>query len=224
MTIEMYHAGMEKDSRPIFSDVSFLADPGERVALFGTPPVAPSLALQALLGVRKLDSGWACIDGEPLIPPQAAYFRRYISYLPQSIGFGNMTVEDVACLLYGEKANSGNAYSRENLTNQLDSVGVSGECACKPFAALDAATAQRAAIAVTFMLNRPVALLDNPTSMQDDRGRALVAEYLASRHFADTAMVVATADPAVLEICGKAVRFGVDDGQQNIKNKNFLDR
>ena len=62
-------------------------------------------------------------------------------------------------------------------------------------------------MALTFMFNRPVALFDNPTSEQDDEGRARVIDYIRSPRFKDVAMLLATEDPAIVEVCDKVVRI-----------------
>ena len=62
-------------------------------------------------------------------------------------------------------------------------------------------------IGLTFMFDRPVALLDNPTSAQDDEGRARVVDFLSSPRFDSVAMLVATDDEALMQACHKVVRI-----------------
>ena len=47
------------------------------------------------------------------------------------------------------------------------------------------------------------ALLDNPTSLQDEAGSKLIADYLSSSLFDDVAVGVATSDPSVIAVCNK---------------------
>ena len=94
-------------------------------------------------------------------------------------------------------------YSSKEAERHLQLLGVETDCLHRAFASIDASTAQRAALAVTVMDGRPIALLDNPTSQQDEAGSRLVADYLASSLFDDVAVVIATSDPIVTAVCNK---------------------
>ena len=96
MNIELYKAGMKYKDSKIFSDLSFLAGAGDRLALVSSDYKSLTMTLQAMLGMRRLCSGWASIDGEPVLPSVAACYRRYISYLPNNIDFEDITVEQLA--------------------------------------------------------------------------------------------------------------------------------
>ncbi len=96
MNIELYKAAMKFKDNQLFSDLSFISSAGDRLALVSSDAECLTMTLQAMLGMRRMDSGWACIDGEPVLPSVATCFRRYISYLPKNIDFGSVTVEQVA--------------------------------------------------------------------------------------------------------------------------------
>ncbi|WP_337638280.1 ATP-binding cassette domain-containing protein [Prevotella sp.] len=199
MNIELYKAGMKYKDSQIFSDLSFLAGAGDRLALVSSDYKSLTMTLQAMLGMRRLCSGWASIDGEPVLPSVAACYRRYISYLPNNIDFEDIIVEQLAkSILTGDSK-----YSSKEAERHLQLLGVETDCLHRAFASLDASTAQRAALAVTVMDGRPIALLDNPTSQQDEAGSRLVADYLASSLFDDVAVVIATSDPIVTAVCNK---------------------
>lgn len=209
MILELYKATLHSGNREVFANLSFLAKPGERVAITGgTAAMGGMLALQAFLGMRMLDSGWVCFDGEPVLPATAACFRKSISYLSREFDFGETTVEAVAQALFGERINKGMENSADAVCRSLEQLDVAADSLAKTFDRLDAATAQRALMALTFMFRRPVALMDNPTLWQDGNGRNLVAEYIKSSRFDDTTVIVATSDPIVLGVCDKVVDLG----------------
>ena len=199
MNIELYKAAMKSKDNQLFSDLSFISSAGDRLALVSSDAECLTMTLQAMLGMRGLCSGWASIDGEPVLPSVATCYRRYISYLPNAIGFEDITVEQLAkSILTGDSK-----YSSKEAERHLQLLGVESGCLNKSFASLDASTAQRAALAVTVMDVRPIALLDNPTSLQDEAGSKLIADYLSSSLFDDVAVVVATSDPIVMAVCNK---------------------
>ena len=205
MIAELYKASTSADGRCLFAGLSFTSCPGDRVALIANDPVAASSAVEAMLGMRGLSEGWASFDGEPVLPHQAAYFRRFVSYLPPRLNFGNVTVGEVARGMYGEDVNSGCKYSVDTVLDCLHRLGVEADSLDKPFASLDKGEAQRAAMALSLMFKRPVVLLDNPTSAQDDDGRRLVAALLASERFDDVSVVVATNDEEIIAVCNKKI-------------------
>lgn len=208
MTIELYKATLAVGGREVFRNLSFLAGPGERVAITGGVEGDGTLVLQALLGMRRLDSGWACVGGEAIQRSLAAYFRRSMAYLPKQFGFGSATLEEVAQMLSGERRNKGVAYSADDVKRAIEQLGVSGSCLVQPFSQLSAATAQRAVMALTLMPSRQVALLDSPTLFQDVEGRRLVAEYITSAKFNNVAMVIATNDAGIISMCDRVVELG----------------
>ena len=192
MNIELYKAAMKFKDNQLFSDLSFISSAGDRLALVSSDAECLTMTLQAMLGMRRM-------DGEPVLPSVAACYRRYISYLPKNIDFGSVTVEQVA----KDKMKGDSKYSLQEAERHLQLLGVESGCLSKSFASLDASTAQRAALAVTVMDGRPIALLDNPTSLQDEAGSKLIADYLSSSLFDDVAVVVATSDPIVMAVCNK---------------------
>ena len=207
MIAELYKATLCSGNRDVFADLSFTVKPGQRVAVVCGCPGDGTLLLQAFLGMDRLKSGWVCLDGEPVFPQFAAYFRRSMAFLPRQHGFGVLTPADVARARCAEKANRGLKYSADEVRRSLERLEVDGSCIDKPFDDMDMAVAQRALMALTFMCDRPVALVDEPTLWQDSHGRSIVAEYIASPRFDKSSVVVATRDDAVLAVCDRVIEL-----------------
>lgn len=207
MIAEIFNASMSMNGNRLFSDISFVAIPGDRVALICDDGNAGTMVLQTFLGMRRLDSGWASFDGEPILPHLAACFRHHITYMPKQFDFGSMTVVDVAKALYGEQINHEISYSADKLADAMQQLGVDKILVNKPFNSLDPATSQRVAIALACIFERPIALFDNPTSHQDEAGRDIVTQFIASERFDDVAVVVATNSQEMIGMCNKTVRL-----------------
>lgn len=205
MIAELYKASIRKDDKSLFSDLSFLVSSGDRMALVGGDATTATLILRSLLGMTKLDTGWASYDGEPILPSIAPCFRRDVAYMPKKFGFGSMTIERVAKDIYSEKINKDYKYNAVDVQRSLKQLGVDEKCIGERFDALDKATAQRVAMALAFMFERPVALLDSPTSEQDELGRNIVANFIASQRFDNVAVIVATNDPEIIAVCNKRI-------------------
>ena len=205
MVVELYEAALAAGGRQLFSDLSFVARPGCRVAVTGGSDRERSLFLRVLLGMKSLDSGWMCLDGEPMPARLAAYFRQYISYMPRLLDFGDVAIADVADFMRRCAGRSADTGEGTALRECLGMLGVPQECIEKRLSCMDRSLAQRAVMALTFAPRLPVALLDSPTLFQNEQGRKTVADFLASEWFDGSVMVVATQDPALLALADETI-------------------
>ena len=58
---------------------------GQLAGLSGAKGVGKTALLKAVVGLRAVDGGHICIDGELLTPKSAPYFRRRMAYVPQHL-------------------------------------------------------------------------------------------------------------------------------------------
>lgn len=206
MIFEFKEATAKNQSANLFANVSFCVAPGDAVAVVGED-AARKAVLATMLGLRPLSAGWASVDGEPITAITGAYFRRFMAYLPDTFDFEGMTVQMVAKSQFAIRANSDYVYSAKAVAEELARLDVGKECMTQRFDALPSAVAQRAALALCGMFERPLLLLDNPTSYQDDAGRQRVAQYIAALRQLGTSVIVSTADEALLAVCNKSVNL-----------------
>lgn len=205
MIIELYKAGMEDCRTKMFDNLSFVSAPGDVVAITGGTLRGKSALLLSILGMKRLASGWASVDGEPVHPATSAYYRHFMSWVPQSFCFGASTVRDIANSMLRLKINKGEAYSDNEVIAGFNSLGLSGELMSQRFSSLDNSQAQRVLLALAGVSSRPVLLLDQPTSFQGEAERGMIAAYLRQPQFADTSIVVTTDDPLLLQVANKVV-------------------
>ena len=207
MTIELFKASVCAESVEMFADISFRASSGDIVAITGGSSVGRTALLRSLLGMQRLSSGWACMDGEPLLPSTAPYFRRFMSLLPADFCFGHIGVADVADCIRRLKANKDHTFNKDDIIREFSLLKVPADTYYKDFMELDKSVAQRVALALSVNMGHPVVLLDSPTSVQDEEGCDIVASYLSQSRFQDAAMIIATEAPALLGICNKIVQL-----------------
>lgn len=205
MIIELYKAGMEDCRTKMFDNLSFVSAPGDVVAITGGTLRGKSALLLSILGMKRLASGWASVDGEPVHPATSAYYRHFMSWVPQSFCFGTSTVRDIANSMLRLKINKGEAYSDNDVIAEFNSLGLSGELMSQRFSSFDNSQAQRVLLAFAGVSSRPVLLLDQPTFFQGEAERGMIAAYLRQPKFADTSIVVTTDDPLLLQVANKVV-------------------
>ena len=192
MIFEFKNATAVKGGETLFSDVSFVAQPGDAVAVTGNTESRKALLL-AMLGMRPLKSGWVSIDGEPVTATTGTYFRQFIAYQPDSLDFEGLTVQEVAKSQFALKVNADYAYSAKAVAAELMRLGVADGCMQKGFD--------------VGMFERQLLLLDNPTSRQDEAGCRLVADYIMQKRSEGVALIVATGDQTLLAVCNKRVNL-----------------
>ncbi|WP_278865225.1 ATP-binding cassette domain-containing protein [Leyella stercorea] len=206
MIFEFKNATAVKGGDTLFSDVSFVAQSGDAVAVTGNTESRKALLL-AMLGMRPLKSGWVSIDGEPVTATTGTYFRQFIAYQPDSLDFEGLTVQEVAKSQFALKVNADYAYSAKAVAAELMRLGVADDCMQKGFDEMEEAVAQRASLTLVGMFERQLLLLDNPTSRQDEAGCRLVADYIMQKRSEGVALIVATGDQTLLAVCNKRVNL-----------------
>ena len=193
------------------SGVSFTASPGDIVGIVGGSESARSALLLALVGLRPVERGWVSIDGEPLLPQTAAYYRRFISYVPRSLDFGKATVGDIVGECLRLSVNAGRTVSGRDVEEDLRLLSLPDGVMDKPFAVLSRGDVQRVAIAMAGAFGRPLLVLDDPSSLQDDEGRLALMSYLCSAKMRQVSVVVSTADQAILSVCNRKIKLNVKE-------------
>ena len=211
MIIEMYEATVAHDGKSVGGNLSFQADSGNIVGITGGNADSRTAIIESMLGFRPLTKGWVSIDGEPLLPGTAAYFRNKTGYMPRTSGLTDENVGNFFKYVVSLSSNAGCIYSKEAVIKEWEALSVGAECYDKQFAELPAAVAQRICLSLLGLLARPIAILDSPTSAQDADGRIAVLSYLCSPRFKQIATIAATDDPAMLSICNKTININQGD-------------
>lgn len=207
----MYGATVAVGGKEIAAPLSFQANEGGIVAITGGKAEERTAILEAMLGFLPLKKGWVSIDGEPVLPQTASYFRNSMSYMPRLSGLTEEGVADFLKYVAALKSNKDCIYSKEAVTEEWNLLSVSEKCYDKKFSELTADIAQRIRLSLVGLFARPIAILDSPTSAQNENGRIAVLSYLCSEKFKHIATVVATDDPAILSICNKTININSDN-------------
>lgn len=154
--------------------LSLTVDAGLPGCITGGLGVGKTTLLRAILGMLPVDEGHISIDGELLTPLSAAYFRRYIAYVPQHLevmeGYDNP--QALAKLLTGLKVNKG-----------LTPKDVPQAPATR-WQELSADERYLLLLRNALMLGKPLLLVDEPPQAVSDDTRETAATLLteASQH------------------------------------------
>ncbi|MFJ8592129.1 thiol reductant ABC exporter subunit CydD [Streptomyces sp. NPDC093598] len=191
------------------SDVSFIVEPGETVALVGPSGAGKSTLLSVLLGFVRPAEGRVRVGGADLADADLEQWRSRIAWVPQRPHLYAGTIAENVRLARPDA--DGDAVRRalrdagalefvDALPGGVDTVlGEDG-------AGLSAGQRQRLALARAFLADRPVLLLDEPTAALDG---ATEAEVVAAvrRLAAGRTVLLVVHRPALLEVADRVVRL-----------------
>ncbi|MEU1604434.1 metal ABC transporter ATP-binding protein [Micromonospora matsumotoense] len=167
--IEVGHASVGYDGRPVLRDVSLTVTAGEVVAVLGANGSGKSTLIRAVLGLVPLGTGTVALFGVP-----QRRFRQWhrIGYVPQRLGAGSgvpATVREVVAS--GRLARRGvlrppGRTDRTAVEAALRAVGLADR-ARDPVATLSGGQQQRTLIARALAGEPELLVLDEPTAGVD---------------------------------------------------------
>ena len=152
---------------PVLQDVSFEANPGEAIALWGANGAGKTTLLKAILGLIEFD-GQITVSGCD-VRRQGKLARSYIGYVPQEFVFYDLRVSE-SMRFYARLKHIG----AERIPPLLEQLELA-EHANKTVSALSGGLRQRLALALALLSDPPMLVLDEPMANLDAHLRR---EYL----------------------------------------------
>jgi subfamily B ATP-binding cassette protein MsbA len=182
------------ESIPVLDDISFIAAPGETVAILGRSGIGKSSLLGLIPRFYSPMAGQILINGVDIQDYSLTSLRHGISVVSQDIFLFSATVlenirfgrHDATDAEIEGAAKSANAHDfiialKDSYQTQVGERGVQ----------LSGGQRQRIAIARAILRNSPILLLDEATSAVDDKTDLLIHEALARLTHDRTTLVVA---------------------------------
>ncbi|MGW7096313.1 ABC transporter ATP-binding protein [Streptomyces sp. NPDC054874] len=190
----------------LLEPTSFAVMPGEVWCLTGGNGSGKTTLLRAFLGSRSLTAGSCSVRGEPadMAKPQ---HRRLMASLVDAIPFArDMTLREqvtlVAASWYGNSATTAEAAEEV-----IERLGLSPLGERFPHQ-VSSGQLQLFSLALTLVRPADVVLLDEPERHLDSDRVELVATLLTERAEEGTAFLVATHEPALVEVRDGRVELG----------------
>ena len=167
--IEVRHAVVGYQARPVLRDISLTVAAGEVLAVLGANGSGKSTLIKAVLGLLPLTAGEVRLYGTPV-----RRFRQWhrIGYVPQRLGAGSGVPATVAEVVdAGRLARRGllrprRAADRLAVSSAIESVGLADRSR-DPVATLSGGQQQRVLIARALASQPELLVLDEPTAGVD---------------------------------------------------------
>ncbi|MFT7688013.1 MAG: subfamily B ATP-binding cassette protein MsbA [Candidatus Azotimanducaceae bacterium] len=182
-------------SAPVLKKVSFVANPGETIALVGRSGSGKSTMASLILRFYSPDTGEILLDDEPIENLKLENLRKHLAIVTQDVTLFNDTVskniaygalrdsDDEAIKLAAEKAYAANFINDLELGMETV-VGDDGVL-------LSGGQRQRLAIARAFLKDAPILILDEATSALDTESERYIQSALDAVSKGRTTIVIA---------------------------------
>lgn len=215
-----------RDDRIILHDVSFVIEPGQKVAVVGESGAGKSTLVKLLFRFYDLNGGSILIDGQNINQVSQSSLRKVIGIVPQdTVLFNDSILENIR---YGRPEASDQevqqaidlAHLRRFISSLPDGQNTQvGERGLK----LSGGEKQRVAIARTILKRPPIMMFDEATSSLDSQSEQAILNALKDIAQGHTSLVIAhrlstviDADKIVVMDKGKIIEQGTHSELLNL--------
>jgi zinc transport system ATP-binding protein len=221
--IEVHGARFGYGGVPVLDGVDLTVDPGQFVVLTGPNGSGKSTLIKLIVGLLSPAAGRVLIGGHPASDRRA---RRKIGYAPQASP-GRMVLPVSVTEVVESGLIAGDSLlhrldpdERGLVAGALDAVGLTDlaqECVFE----LSGGQQQRAVIARALVGDRPVLILDEPTTGIDRAFRPRVVDELRRRATEGAAVVAVTHDPDDFHDVVDRILFMEDGRVRDVSHNEF---
>lgn len=206
--LEIKNGRIDRDGKPLFSQLSFMAKEGEVVCVAGSQGCGKSSLLQAMMGFIPLDEGWLNVDGDLVNIHSAPYFRRRMAFLPQNVNMPYDKVSDMISSLFSLKREKKFDEMKETLMTLWEEIGIAAEVFDKKLSEMTTSEHRVILLSGLCVLDKELVLLDEPSLWLNEEQLAQAGTCIRQMARNDSSIVVTCQehDP-ILRYCDKLVEI-----------------
>lgn len=206
--LEIKNGRIDREGKPLFSQLSFMAKEGEVVCVAGSQGCGKSSLLQAMMGFIPLDEGWLNVDGDLVNIHSAPYFRRRMAFLPQNVNMPYDKVSDMISSLFSLKREKKFDEMKETLMTLWEEIGIATEVFDKKLSEMTTSEQRVILLSGLCVLEKELVLLDEPSLWLNEEQLAQAGICIRQMARNDSSIVVTCQehDP-ILRYCDKLVEI-----------------
>ena len=167
---------LKRNGKDIFSGLDFIVQKNEKVLIQGKSGIGKTTLFKILLGFETIDKGKISFNNFNIDKKHIKDIRHQIFYLSQDI---DLKDEKVSSLL--DEVLDYNLLRKQDkarFTGLLNFLDLNDIILNQTVKELSGGERQRIGLLICFLLDRPVWLLDEPTSAIDDIMKKKIADYI----------------------------------------------
>lgn len=161
--------------KPLISNLSFEAKPGQHTILKGDSGSGKSTIMKLLLGFFMPDAGTISMRVEEWTPQT---IRKKSAWLPQDLNLGAGSTREVLEKPFEFAVNQSRGTTESKQIGTLQKLGLSADVLDKQFRDLSTGQRQRVGLTLCHLLDKPLLLLDEPTSALDSTSKERAANLM----------------------------------------------
>ncbi len=208
--------------KPVVRDISFIAAPGETIALIGPSGEGKTTILRLILGLVEPDSGEITMetkDGDKISVSEST--RRFCSYVPQGNAIFSGTVADNLRIVRPEATDeelvevlkTADAWSfikelPSGIFTEISEKGVN----------FSEGQVQRMSIARAILRDAPVIVMDEATSALDAKTEETVLANMM-KAYPNRTRIITTHRPSMLQYCTRVYKINENGNLIEVKNE-----
>jgi ATP-binding cassette subfamily C protein LapB len=192
---------------PALTNVSFVIEPGEKVALIGRIGSGKSTIAKLILKLYEPTSGTILIDDIDLTQIDPADMRRYTSYVPQDINLFKGTIKDnivtseqhpdISDVIYASQVSGVEEFVRTHPLGYEMPIGERG-------AGLSGGQKQSVGIARALMQQSSIMIMDEPSNAMDQTTESILLAKLTEA-LAEQTLLLITQKLSLLEMTDRVI-------------------
>lgn len=197
---------------PLFANITFDADAGQKICIAGQSGSGKTSLLKALMGLVVPAEGQIFIQQQLLTEKSVWQLRKHIAYVPQEPDLGEGVVIDRIHRPFDYHVNAHLTWDRQAVLDYCRQFRLDEKLLDSDITELSGGEKQRFAVIIALLLDRPILLLDEPFSALDKETKAIIKEQL-QQDTSHTILFVSHED-VLLEIADKTIKLNASGGSQ----------
>ncbi len=166
--------------KPVIENFSMFVNTGEKIAIAGPSGIGKSTILHSILGFVEIQSGEIKINSLLLNSSNIRQIRKQISWLPQEISMRFEYVEDLFYYPFNFAQNK-KLYPQKSVVEDIfNKLKLEDTILYKKIDEISGGQKQRVALASQLLLNKPILLMDEPSSALDEESQSAVLNLIDS--------------------------------------------